>query len=204
MRQRRRDGTANRPCFVNRTQWVDNAKGQAIFLVVIAHVWRGLRDAGILHWGPTFKYLDFTVYSFHMPAFFLLAGITAHISDQKGRRGARARIIPIVRLYAVYLLWSLFQTSLMLALSHFTTEQMSIRDIFLIPIKPNAQFWFLLVLIIFRVVARLLPARILLVASVGLFVFGALLPSETLQFDVCHFLLFFVAGYRSFAWLEQW
>jgi fucose 4-O-acetylase-like acetyltransferase len=183
-----------------RSQWIDNAKGQAILLVVIAHVWRGLRDAKLLEWTPSLQYLDYTIYSFHMPAFFVLAGVTAYISDSKGRGWIRA----VVQLYAVYLFWSLIQTSLMFFLSKLTTGNLTLRDIYLIPIKPNAQFWFVLALIQFRIAANILPSRCLLVLAVCLFAYGTqILKSESGPFQICHFLLYFAVGYRSVEWIEQ-
>jgi fucose 4-O-acetylase-like acetyltransferase len=180
---------------IARTQWIDNAKGQAIFLVVLAHVWRGLRDADMLAWGSTLKFLDYTVYSFHMPSFFILAGITAFISDNK----RRSNFDNVVRLYAVYLFWSLIQTTLMFALSAFTTGKTPISDIILIPIKANAQFWFLLVLILFRLSALVVPKSALLPLGLLLFVAAATFEkSEYLPFQIMHFMLFFVLGYRSF------
>ncbi len=62
-----------------RTQqiWVDAAKGGAILLVVVGHAWRGLEAAGLLPGAPEglFAAIDSRIYAFHMPLFFLLAGL---------------------------------------------------------------------------------------------------------------------------------
>ena len=57
-----------------RVTWVDRSKGFAIFLVVFGHVWRGLESAGLLQ-PDLFRAVDARIYAFHMPLFFLLAGL---------------------------------------------------------------------------------------------------------------------------------
>ena len=47
-----------------RIEWIDCAKGLGILLVILGHTW------GIPHW------LYCLIYSFHMPLFFLLSGLT--------------------------------------------------------------------------------------------------------------------------------
>jgi fucose 4-O-acetylase-like acetyltransferase len=184
---------------MSRKTWVDSVRGQAIILVVLAHVWRGLRDAHVLKWNSLLQFSDSAVYSFHMPVFFLLAGITAYISDER----AVGRFSPLLRLYAVYLFWSVFQTSIMLALSHFTSGTTNIWDIVLIPIKANAQFWFLLVLIIFRLIAAIIPNPLIIPIAILMYICGSLFDqSEYLPFQVSHFFIFFVAGYRSWDRVE--
>ena len=49
--------------------WVNNAKGLGIILVVFGHVWRGINAKGLLN-NTTFLFIDDLVYSFHMPLFF--------------------------------------------------------------------------------------------------------------------------------------
>lgn len=55
-----------------RVLWVDIAKGFAILFVIIGHSWTG---------GRIGEYLQQLVYSFHMPIFFILSGVTLVPSD---------------------------------------------------------------------------------------------------------------------------
>ena len=58
-----------------RQDWLDLTKGIAILLVVIGHVFRGYTAAGLFpEYQTAFAYIDYTIYSFHMPLFFLLSG----------------------------------------------------------------------------------------------------------------------------------
>lgn len=178
---------------VQRIRWIDDAKGYAIVLVVIAHVWRGLRDAHLLHWSKEFAFLDHVVYSFHMPLFFMLSGLTAFLSDGRGK----GKATDVLRLYYVYLFWSLIQISLMYVLSGVTTGDVSIQKFVLLPFSPSAQFWFLFVLIIFRIFTYVISYRILLPCTLAAFLIGSILNSNTLGFNAYHYSLFFALGYRD-------
>lgn len=57
----------------SRLEWIDILKGIAIFLVVLGH----------MRYYPNNQPLKDTIYSFHMPLFFILAGITSAISLQR-------------------------------------------------------------------------------------------------------------------------
>ena len=58
-----------------RVEWLDAARGIGIALVVFGHVLRGLFGAQIAA-DPYWKIIDYTIYTFHMPLFFLLAGVS--------------------------------------------------------------------------------------------------------------------------------
>ena len=51
----------------NREPWIDFAKGITLLLVIIGHTVSGV--------------LSGAIYSFHMPLFFILSGITAKLSS---------------------------------------------------------------------------------------------------------------------------
>ena len=55
-----------------RVKWIDYAKAFAIFFVVIGHV-----DTG--------NYFTDWIYSFHMPLFFFLSGITIKVNRGGGK-----------------------------------------------------------------------------------------------------------------------
>ena len=59
-----------------RIKFIDMAKGTAILLVVIGHVLRGFVAAKMYtEYINVFNYIDFAIYSFHMPLFFIISGI---------------------------------------------------------------------------------------------------------------------------------
>ena len=82
-----------------RVSWVDYAKAIAITFVIIWHV-------------STRNYLSDWIYSFHMPLFFFLSGITL----KANRRGYKAFIKKLVkRLLPPYILYSLLYFALNVA-----------------------------------------------------------------------------------------
>jgi len=122
----------------HRIEWLDTAKGIAIFLVVLGHVLRGLPDAGAndTRWEG---FLDSWIYTFHMPVFFLLSGlfIEGSVAKPFGRfLDGKLRTI----MYP-YFVWSVLQ-ELMRAAS----GAASVGEIWRIVYQPVMQFWFLYVL----------------------------------------------------------
>ena len=59
----------------NRVSWIDSARGGAIFLVVFGHC---ITRMGI----GSSTVLNVLIYSFHMPLFFILAGMTLKTEDR--------------------------------------------------------------------------------------------------------------------------
>ncbi|GHC91775.1 acyltransferase family protein [Novosphingobium pokkalii] len=176
-----------------RILWIDGAKGIAILLVVLAHVWRGLHDAGMLDWNAAYATADFTIYAFHMPAFFLLAGLTTPHSLRKGAPGfLRSKVVTVAY---PYFLWSLIQGLIMVALARITNGKVSLSDLLAIPYRPMAQFWFLYTLFVFQVAIAVFKPRVLLALSIVCFVATQFLfKYDTTLFNIGHFALFFAAG----------
>ena len=135
-----------------RVVWVDVARGIGIVLMVFGHVWRGLHSARLLPDGPAFRFVDDWIYSFHMPLFFFLSGLFA-------RRAATDRVGVFLAdkagtIVYPYLLWSLLQGGLNIALSSHTNAPLEwstlLRDI---ASRPYAQFWFLYALLLIQIAA---------------------------------------------------
>lgn len=176
-----------------RILWIDGAKGIAILLVVLAHVWRGLRDAGMLDWTAAYATADFTIYAFHMPAFFLLAGLTTPYSLRKGAPSfLRSKVATVAYPYFV---WSLIQGVIMVALARVTNGKVTFDNLLAIPYRPMAQFWFLYILFLLQVaIAIFKPRMLLLLSIVSFFAAQFLFKYDTMAFNIGHFALFFAAG----------
>jgi fucose 4-O-acetylase-like acetyltransferase len=140
-----------------RSHWADVAKGIGIVLVVYAHVARGLVSAGIATAQSPLQIVDFAIYSFHMPLFFVLAGLFARQSLAKGasrfwRRKLQYLVYP-------YLLWSVVQGGLQIALSSFGNHHPLASELTSILWLPFQQFWFLYALFWCHVVFAILHRR---------------------------------------------
>lgn len=138
-----------------RQRWVDIARGIGIVLVVYGHAWRGLVSAHLLPDAGIGVRLDVAIYAFHMPLFFLLAGL--HL-EQGVRRGRGRFILNRVKSVAYpYILWSLIQGTLQVLLAGKTNQTMTWHDVASIGVRPIGQFWFLYALFLCQVVFALAP-----------------------------------------------
>jgi len=144
----------NTPPVKNRIQWVDYAKGIGIVLVIYSHVLRGLHHTPWLSLSQEFFYYSDTfVYSFHMPLFFLLAGLFVQKSMAKTTTFFVNKLKIIVYPYFV---WSLIQLGLQIVFSNHTNHIVTLRQLPEIFYAPFFQFWFLYALFIIYCVYALL------------------------------------------------
>lgn len=194
--------TAPSPHNSQRLKWLDTARGIGIILVVAGHVERGL-VAGNIATSSAWSILDVGLYTFHMPLFMVLAGLNVKQSLSKGkprfiRSKSRSVVLP-------YIIWSVIQGSLLVALSGSTNSSTSWNDVLSIGWKPIAPFWFLYALFIYFCVASLSVNRVLLTA---LAIFGIVLADsfEPGSFAnlLCHHFLFFVIGVTAGDWIKNW
>ena len=123
-----------------RIEWLDGARGIAIFLVVLGHVLRGLPENAVSP-GEWAAFLDRWIYSFHMPVFFFISGL---FIESSARRSLGNFLVSKLKTIAYpYFVWSVLQESLR-ALSGAATLAGLWKIIYL----PVMQYWFLYVLLL--------------------------------------------------------
>ncbi len=66
-----------------RISWIDAARGFCIILVVIGHAINGIQGAGLTARDGMLYNIYYFIYTFHMPAFFVLSGLLARPSVNK-------------------------------------------------------------------------------------------------------------------------
>jgi fucose 4-O-acetylase-like acetyltransferase len=100
-----------------RKVWIDFARGIGVILVVYGHVLGGLVRADLFPQGALASWMDYTLYTFHMPLFFFLAGLNVQHSL---RRGPKPFLFSKGWTIAYpYVLWSLVQGGIiMLMICH--------------------------------------------------------------------------------------
>jgi fucose 4-O-acetylase-like acetyltransferase len=177
-----------------RQDWLDCTRGLGILFVVVAHTWRGLIDSDIMQWTATMRVIDTTVYSFHMPLFFFLAGITGASALTKEKFvSIRSKIRSVAY---PYLLWSFIVGGLLLVTGKNAHTSFTWADMVAIPWHPIQQFWFLQTLFAIQILTLLVSRRrtIFLVALGGFIISSSLLSHDRLLFNWLHFLIFFAAG----------
>lgn len=138
-----------------RVLWLDYAKGIGILLVVLGHVLRGLVDNDLIQPDDVgYRWFDFTLYTFHMPLFFFLSGMTAAASLNKGRPAfIKTKLWTIAY---PYLLWSVLFGILRVL---FSAKGVTWERIAWLPIYPMSIFWFLYVLLMCHLVFAVWPER---------------------------------------------
>ena len=65
-----------------RYKWVDNVKFACCVLVVLGHTFMGIAEAGIIEKGSVYNLLIQSVYTFHVPLFFVCSGFLYQKSNR--------------------------------------------------------------------------------------------------------------------------
>jgi fucose 4-O-acetylase-like acetyltransferase len=188
-----------------RQAWIDVARGIGVILVVYGHVLGGLVGAGLFPAGPGARWMNFGLYTFHMPLFFLLAGLNVPHSLQRG--AGPFLTSKLWTLAYPYLLWSLIQGSIILVAAHDVNTPVTVGDLLAIPYRPMAQFWFLYALLICHLLAAaLLPNRMRLLACVAAAGFLAFqfVPARSGLPLTLHHLPLYVAGIWASSAIVAW
>lgn len=129
-----------------KNNWINEAKGIAIILVVLGHAILGFQSAGMfLEYSSLFDYISFTIYSFHMPLFFIISGYT-YVKYESIKNNDEYKDLmkkKALNLLIPYFVFCSVQLIIKIVLGGSTNGQISVKDIFLLPIVPQEQFWFL-------------------------------------------------------------
>lgn len=175
-----------------REQLWDAARGIGILLVVYGHVLRGLVAAGLVPADSPLVFSDYVIYTFHMPLFFLLAGINA--ARGMSRDNFISSKIPTI-VYP-YFLWTFLQGGMQLAVGG-ANNPVTMEALLSILWAPVFQYWFLSAIFVCHLLARFFstdPLRLALFAvaayPAGIYLVTAL-PVLANPFSM---LIFYVAG----------
>ena len=183
-----------------RLEWVDQAKGIGIILVVYGHVISGVRAAGISFDQQTFKLTWDALYAFHIPLFFFLSGL--FFPQSLRHRGAAGLILNKVdTLVYPYILWSLLQGFLQVALSHHVNNPVTVGEVLSLLWHPRQEFWFLYALFFTYLIACVLyvlvPARlrlVLLAAAAAAYFLREGVPHVAALWYPAWYMVYFLAG----------
>jgi fucose 4-O-acetylase-like acetyltransferase len=189
-----------------RSNLVDIVKGIAIILVVYGHTAQGMTHRG--WWvGPGASFSHTFVYSFHMPAFFFVAGL--FVTGSIAKRGSRRFTIDKLKtiLYP-YVLLAIFSVALEPLIGRFKFETKPFRwNVFLVNLADGQASWFLFVLffcLMLALVTVRVPAwlRFLVAALVGTTVPLAIPGVSEVLHEFCFLAAGMWAGHRIYG-LEQ-
>ena len=174
-----------------------------MILVVFGHSLRGIVKGGMFSNLTLEGWMDYTVYVFHMPLFFFLAGLNVQHSL---RRGSRNFLVSKAWTIAYpYFLWSILQGCVSIALAQHVNTPTTFTDLVEIWYQPIGQFWFLYSIMICHILVVLIPSRLTLIGIAALgYAAYQILPMRYQLTMTLYDLPFYVAGLYGPRILVRW
>lgn len=158
----------------NRIVWVDALKGFTMMFVVMGHVLLGYTENNAFpDVNMSLQCIMEWIYTWHMPMFFFLSGITFKISlflDDGRLKNTHKWKNHILNLLIIYLFFDVSLCSLKIIFSAFVDNQIQWSQLIQSILLPSTLMWYLWVLIIYYFVFGLLLHKILKYKK-GVFVF---------------------------------
>jgi len=187
-----------------RDESLDIAKGFGIILVVLGHCLLGLINSQFFPASVTWPAATiYTIYTFHMPLFFVISGYLASGKHRPAGTTIR-KLIPAI-VYP-YFLWSILQGLTQVYMTKFTTSHVPISALYKILWVPIVPYWFLYALFLSHLgylAVRRLSHILQLTIAVGLYLltllvlrrFGPVFP--LIVMETTRAFVFFVLGVVS-------
>lgn len=139
---------------MHRVEWIDSAKGFAIFLVVLGHAWDGMGTRGLIEPSLHMPVYD-RIYAYHMPFFFMLSSFFISVSLLKAEPMPFARKQFWQMLYPMVLWYYIFLTAKIIA-GGFANEAGQAAMFSELPIPGQWHYWFLWALMLMRITIYLM------------------------------------------------
>lgn len=181
---------------------IDVLKGITIILVVIGHAVQGVASSQNLTINTEYNsifILRQIIYGFHMPLFFIIAGLFVDFWSKKFFK--EAILQKIYRLMVPYFIWSAITAMAMQIASNYTNSGLGIKDFLLSPIIPFSQYWFLYVLFFIHVIYYVLMNMkicngklLFLLLSIILYLLNPLIDNIWVFNDLFKNMIFFSIG----------
>lgn len=186
-----------------RQVWIDYARGLGVMFVVFGHSLRGVVKSGIFTNLSLAGWMDYTLYVFHMPLFFFLAGLNVQHSLQRG--SGNFLVNKAWTIAYPYFLWSILQGCVIIMLAHDVNTPMTFTDLLKIWYQPIGQFWFLYSIMICHILVVLIPSRLTLI-GIALLGFAAYesFPLRPQLSMTLYDLPFYVVGLYAPKILARW
>ncbi|WP_278849784.1 acyltransferase family protein [Megamonas funiformis] len=181
---------------------IDVLKGITIVLVVIGHAVQGVASSQHLTLNTEYNsifILKQIIYGFHMPLFFIIAGL--FINSWAKRSFKEAISQKIVRLVVPYFIWSAITAIAMQFASNYTNSGLGIKDFLLSPVVPFSQYWFLYVLFFIHIIYYILinikicnGKLLFLLLSIILYLLNPLVDDIWIFNNLFKYMIFFSLG----------
>lgn len=188
-----------------RLDWLDIARGIAIILVVYGHAARGLGISGLISFDGAWGYVDYLIYTVHMPVFFVVSGFVYERGRIKNRDARSFWIDKIVTIAWPYFLWTSIHVSIQSVLSGTgmaNNDNASLERLLTIGWNPVSPFWFLYALFVAFLISFFLQRIAIRTVTVASFVVMLLVywfDTPPLLHDLTYGLVYFSLGRLVYA-----
>ena len=137
-----------------RIVWLDALKGLAMIQVVLGHVLLGYTENYAFPLDDKWMTILMKwIYTWHMPMFIMLSGISFSLSmycDNKVNRNKIKR--QIINLLLLYIIFSIALGVLKIFFSNYVDNRMNVKGLFVGILLPDTIMWYLWVLIIYYII----------------------------------------------------
>lgn len=189
---------------------IDILKGVTILLVVIGHAVQGVVSSQHLTINTEYNsifILKQIIYGFHMPLFFIIAGL--FVASWSKRNFKEAISQKISRLVIPYFVWSAITATAMQIASNYTNSGLGIKDFLLSPIIPFSQYWFLYVLFFIHIIyyfavnIKMINGKLLFfILGIILYVLNPFITHVWILENLCRYMIFFSIGTYVFDFID--
>lgn len=143
-----------------RLDWIDNARGIAIILVVMWYVVSSYHEAGLYESNTFYNFISHFIYSFHMALFMLISGYLCTLKKSKNNTAKGKKILRKLVCYGIpYILFPALWVLMKMLMSSVTNSAVSLKDLIEIPIYPISFMWFIYALLIMQVIQILIGEK---------------------------------------------
>ena len=134
---------------MKKEKWITVLKGYTIILVVLGHLLQGLDKSGIIHDKSIFNYIDYVIYSFHMPLFFLISGYLYKRNENIKTLKAYKLFVckKTLNLAIPYFIFSVVQILINILFASEVNKAYDFSTLINILVNPIPPFWFLYALL---------------------------------------------------------
>lgn len=137
-----------------RVLWIDSLKGLCIIFVVLGHAVLGFwENQTYPASGEILHLVKEWIYTWHMPVFFVLSGITFRISQLKGTTLNKNKLRrSVLNLLIIYLIFETALPLLKIVFSAFVNNAVQPSQLIRMILLPTTPMWYIWVLMIYYVI----------------------------------------------------
>lgn len=132
---------------IERIDWIDFLKGVAITFVVLGHILIIVSEINIYNENHFYEYLRQWIYTWHMPLFITLSGMTYKIIIKRKKIYEK-----IINLLILYIFFSILNCLSRMFFQNYTSHPLTLATALADIFYPSSLMWYLWTLIIYYII----------------------------------------------------